>query len=63
MSLPFYENILISLVAIIFPFSFTKIGEKIFAKSFEKYQTTQIIIDRTDIFVERATSVQTQTQT
>ena len=63
MSLPFYGNILMSLVAIIFPFSFTKIGEKRFAKSSEKYQTTQIIIDGTDIFVERAASAKTQTQT
>ena len=52
-----------SWVAIIFPFSFTNISEKVFTKSFQKYPTTEIIIDGTEMFVERATSMKTQTQT
>ena len=46
-----------------FPFPSQKLVRKYLPKSFEKYPTTRIIIDGTEIFVERATSMKTQTQT
>ena len=36
---------------------------KYLPKSFDKYPTTRIIIDGTEILVERATSMKTQAQT
>ena len=35
---------------------------KYLPKSFEKYPVTQILIDGTEIFVERTTSMKTQAQ-
>ena len=45
-----------------FPFPSQNIIRKYLAKGFEKYPTTWITIDGTDIFIERATWVKTQTQ-
>ena len=52
-----------SWVATIFPFSLTKISEKVFTKNLLKISTTRIIIDGTKIFVERATSLKTKART
>ena len=46
-----------------FSFPSQKLVRKYLPKSFEKYSTTRIIIDETEIFIERATSVKTQAQT
>ena len=49
-------------LAIYFPFPSEKLMRRL-PKSFEKYPTARIIIDGTQIFVERATSTKTQAQT
>ena len=46
-----------------FPFPSRKLVRKYLPKSFEKYPATRTIIDGTEIFVERATSMKTQAQT
>ena len=46
-----------------FPFPSQKLMRKYLPKRFEKYPTTQTMIDGTEIFVERATSMKTQAQT
>ena len=46
-----------------FPFPSQKLVKKYLPKSFEKYPTTRIIIDGTQISVERATSIKAQAQT
>ena len=46
-----------------FPFPSQKLVRWYLPQRFEKYPTTQIIIDGTDIFVERASSLKTQAQT
>ena len=57
-------NILYHELPLHFPFPSQKLVRKYLAKGFENYPTTRIIIiDGTDIFVERATTVKTQTQT
>ena len=56
-------NFLYHQLPLYFPFPPQKLGRKYLPKSFEKYPTTQIIIDGTEIFVERATSMKTQAQT
>ena len=43
-----------------FPFPSQELVRKYSPKSFEKYPTTRIIIDGTEIFVERGTSMKTQ---
>ena len=45
-----------------FPFPSQKLVRKYLPKSFEKYPTTQIIIDGTETFVKRATSMKMQVQ-
>ena len=46
-----------------FTFPSQKLVRKYLLKRFEKYPATRIIIDGTEIFVERATSMKTQAQT
>ena len=43
-----------------FPFPSQELVRKYSPKSFEKYPTTRIFIDGTEIFVERGTSMKTQ---
>ena len=43
-----------------FPFPSQELVRKYSPKSFEKYPTTRIIIDGTEIFIERGTSMKTQ---
>ena len=56
-------NVLYHELQLYFPFPSQKLLRKYLPKSFEKYQTTRIIIDGTETFVERATSMKTQGQT
>ena len=53
-------NFLYHELPLYFPFPSQKLVRKYLPKIFEKYPTTRIIIDGTEIFVERATSVKTQ---
>ena len=55
-------NFLYHELAIYFPFPSEKLMRRL-PKSIEKYPTARIIIDGTEIFVERATSMKTQAQT
>ena len=56
-------NFLYHELPLCFPFPSQKLVRKYLPKSFENYPTTRIIIDGTEIFVERATYMKTQTQT
>ena len=49
-------------LSLCFPFPLLKLVRKYLPKSFEKYLTTRIIMDGTEIFVERATSMKTRGQ-
>ena len=53
----------VSRVAIMFPFSFTKISEKVLTIKFQKTLATRIIINETEVFEERATLMKTQAET
>ena len=54
------NNFFLSWIAIIFPLQ--KLVRKYLPRSYEKYPITWIIIDGTEIFVKRATSMKAQTQ-
>ena len=58
-----YISLFLHELALYFPFPSRKLVRKYLPKSFEKYPATRIIIDGTEIFVERATSMKTQAQT
>ena len=50
------------LVQFLFPFPSQKLVRKYLPKRFQKYSTTQIIINGTEIFVERGTLMKTHAQ-